>query len=92
MVGKRINSVDMAKGIALLFVIFGHTLRPSMCADYLWCENAYSFVYSFHVSLLFMLSGFGYAFTREKNKKSSVGKYVGKKQKIFCFLGLHTRF
>ena len=54
---KRIDYIDIAKGFALLLVIFGHTFRDSMRSTYFWCDFSYSFVYRFHVSLLFLLSG-----------------------------------
>lgn len=54
---KRIEYIDIAKGFALLLVIFGHTFRDSMRSTYFWCGFSYSFVYRFHVSLLFLLSG-----------------------------------
>lgn len=54
---KRIDYIDIAKGFALLLVIFGHTFRDSMRSTYFWCGFSYSFVYRFHISLLFLLSG-----------------------------------
>lgn len=58
---KRIDYIDIAKGFALLLVIFGHTFRESMRSTYFWCDFSYSFVYRFHVSLLFLLSGMSLA-------------------------------
>ena len=52
----------------MLLVIYGHTFRESMRAAYAWCDFSYTLVYRFHVSLLFLLSGFGYALTLEKIK------------------------
>ena len=42
---------------------------------------SYALVYRFHVSLLFLLSGFGYALTLEKNKTLTEWRYLGKKAK-----------
>ena len=78
---KRFHYVDAARGIAVLLVIYGHTFRESMRADYAWCDFSYVLVYRFHVSLLFLLSGFGYALTLEKNKTLTAGQYFGKKAK-----------
>ena len=64
---RRFHYVDAARGIAVLLVIYGHTFRESMRAAYAWCDFSYALVYRFHVSLLFLLSGFGYALTLEKN-------------------------
>lgn len=78
---KRVDWLDLAKGIGLLLVIFGHTFRPSMCDAYSWCAFSYNYVYSFHVSLLFLVSGIGYALTKEKNIKTSTKEYITKKAK-----------
>lgn len=76
---ERLDYIDAAKEIALLFVIYGHTFRESMRAAYAWCDLSYVFVYRFHVSLLFMLSGMGYALTAEKNKSLTAKQYLSKK-------------
>ena len=78
---KRIDYMDIAKGVAVLLVIFGHTFRESMRADAAWCDIAYLFVYRFHVALLFMLSGMGYALTKARNASLTTGAYLKKKAK-----------
>lgn len=78
---RRFHYVDAARGIAVLLVIYGHTFRESMRAAYAWCDFSYTLVYRFHVSLLFLLSGFGYALTLEKNKTLTEWRYLGKKAK-----------
>lgn len=78
---KRIHFVDMAKGVALLFVMFGHAFRPGMCDTIAWCDYSYSFVYSFHVSLLFLLSGMSYGLTKAKHLSGGTAKFIGKKAK-----------
>lgn len=78
---KRYNYIDMAKGFAVLLVIFGHTFREQMRADFAWCDLSYLFVYKFHVSLLFMLSGMGYAITVRKNTALPASTYIAKKAK-----------
>lgn len=76
---KRNSAIDSARGIALLLVIFGHCLRPEMCQRLPWCNFAYSYVYSFHVSLLFLLSGMSYALHRQKNLALGTAGFVKKK-------------
>ena len=78
---RRFHYVDAARGIAVLLVIYGHTFRESMRAAYAWCDFSYVLVYRFHVSLLFLLSGLGYALTLEKNKTLTEWRYLGKKAK-----------
>ena len=67
---KRLDHIDIAKAIGLLLVIYGHTFRISMRAVYPWCAFSYTFVYRFHVPLLFLLSGMGCTLTMQKNGSS----------------------
>ena len=78
---KRLNYIDVAKGLAVLAVIFGHTFRQSMRTDFAWCDFSYLFVYKFHVSLLFVLSGMGYGLTGNKNLELGTAAYLKKKAK-----------
>lgn len=52
---KRIIYIDIAKGWAIIFIVIGHTLVHSE-----HCGLILKFLYSFHVMLFFMLSGFTY--------------------------------
>lgn len=90
--GKRLNYIDSAKGIAVLLVIFGHTFRESMRADYFWCDFSYLFVYRFHVSLLFLLSGTGYALSKNKYMHMNTFFYIKKKAKSLIFPWLSYSF
>jgi fucose 4-O-acetylase-like acetyltransferase len=47
---QRIEWIDIAKGIAIILVVLGHTLSSS---NALW-----SIIYSFHMPLFFLLAGF----------------------------------
>ena len=47
---KRVLWVDIAKGVAMLAVVLGHTYHGGM--------PAHTFVYSFHVPLFFILAGY----------------------------------
>ena len=46
---KRIEYIDIAKGIGIIFVISGHLLNKN--------SAPYAFIYSFHMPLFFVLSG-----------------------------------
>lgn len=76
---KRLDHIDIAKAIGLLLVIYGHTFRMSMRAAYPWCAFSYTFVYRFHVPLLFLLSGMGCTLTAQKNRSLSARQFVCKK-------------
>ena len=53
MSGSRVECVDVAKGVGIMFVILGHMI-DSFDAPLLWL---YPFIYLFHVPLFFFLSG-----------------------------------
>ncbi|WP_298014468.1 acyltransferase family protein [uncultured Megasphaera sp.] len=55
---KRIDWIDIAKGIAILLVIIGHT-NP-------WGSTTRNFIYSFHMPLFFLLSGYTYRLAENK--------------------------
>lgn len=46
----RIKWIDVARGIGLLLVIFGHLV--------IWGEPVFNWIYSFHMPLFFFLSGY----------------------------------
>ena len=46
---KRIEYIDIAKGICILLVVIGHELT--------WNDALRSFIYSFHIPMFFALSG-----------------------------------
>ena len=81
MKSERVAYIDIAKGFVLLLVIFGHTFRDSMREAYYWCDFSYLFLYKFHGSALFLLSGVSYAITAQKNKSLSLPLYLKKKVK-----------
>lgn len=67
---NRIKFIDVARGIAIILIILGHTIVHSSN-----CEMIYKFIYSFHVVLFFILSG--YVFKRnEKFYKFVVNKFM----------------
>ena len=76
---KRLDHIDIAKAIGLLLVIYGHTFRMSMRTAYPWCAFSYTFVYRFHVPLLFLLSGMGCTLTAQKNRSLSARQFLHKK-------------
>lgn len=65
---KRINFIDIARAIAIIYIVIGHTLVHSS-----HCHYIFKFLYSFHVVLFFILSG--YTFT----VKESFNRFVKNK-------------
>lgn len=55
---KRIDWIDIAKGIGILLVIIGHSFRDEMIEESVICSFIYNFIYKFHMPLFFTLSGF----------------------------------
>lgn len=59
----RINWLDIAKGISIISVIIGHTLTN---------DNIYSLIYSFHMPIFFILTGYTLKnITKEKLKEET---------------------
>lgn len=64
----RIKAIDTAKGLGILFIVLGHTVPDSFLRQVL---------YSFHIPLFFILSGFTY-----KNKKNKFSFVVSKATRL----------
>lgn len=58
----RMQSLDIVRAAAIMFVILGHALIYAECADFLM-----GCIYSFHMGLLFVLSGFVTAASWERS-------------------------
>lgn len=70
MAQERIQCVDIAKGLGMLMVVFGHLDMYGMNLD-----GASSFIYVFHVPLFFFLSGLFF------RKNDTIGKTIVSKLK-----------
>lgn len=64
MVGKRISYIDMAKGIGILLVVFGHFGFAS--------ESLLTWIMSFHMPLFFILSGMLLYHTNASSQSMSI--------------------
>ena len=65
---KRIDFIDVAKGIAIFLVVYGHTYDG---------RNLHLFIYSFHMPLFFFISGLLF----KENKYANFILFVNKKAK-----------
>lgn len=50
---KRLNYIDIARAFAMILIVLGHTVVYSKCL-----VGLYKLIYSFHVALFFIISGF----------------------------------
>ena len=76
---KRIEWIDIARGLGILFVIIGHTMTtPIRYASYptYW---TYGCIYFFHMPLMFYLSGRTYGMFIQRNLCYSPGGWIKKK-------------
>ena len=64
---RRINWLDSAKGIAIIFVLIGHSIADGMRENNIAFNFLYTFIYTFHMPLLFFLSGYGFIKFRKDN-------------------------
>ena len=64
---RRIEWIDVIKGIAILLVVIGHTFRDEMLDASYVCDFIKTTVYSFHLPLFFSISGCLIYLSREKN-------------------------
>ena len=63
---SRIEYIDIARGIAILLMIVGHAIKPGL---------KYAFIFSFHMPLFIIVSGFFY---RDKSFKSTLLNIIKK--------------
>lgn len=77
----RDRSIDLSKGLAILFVYLGHSLlyHPiHMEGMYHWCWVLGRVIESFNMPMFFIISGYLFS----KTKKSTVELYKGKTMRI----------
>lgn len=88
------ENADILRGFAILLVVLGHAVAKEniVTADSVWCSELYNFIYSFHMPLFFIISGF--CFTRY----AGYGKFLLRKCRyllvpyfVFCFLTMITQ-
>ena len=77
----RDHSVDLSKGLAILFVLLGHSIlyHPiQMASMYKWCEVLNMVITSFNMPMFFIISGYLFS----KSRKGSLELYKGKTLRI----------
>jgi fucose 4-O-acetylase-like acetyltransferase len=77
----RDRSLDLGKGLAILFVYLGHSIlyHPiQMGSLYPWCHTLGQFIVSFNMPMFFIISGYLFS----KTRKSTAELYKGKTKRI----------
>ena len=78
---KRINYLDALKGLAIILVVIGHIADGYLNANSfeshnLILFNIYNFIYSFHMPLFILISGFIFSQAYFKNKEIKKEKII----------------
>lgn len=78
---KRIDYIDFTKGVAILLVVWGHAIQVGGMQREIFSDKLFTFIYSFHMPLFMMLSGFVFTKTCHKmnfckNVKSKITRLV----------------
>lgn len=68
---KRVNFIDIARAFAIIFIVFGHTFVHSE-----HCSLVFKFLYSFHVVLFFILSGYTFKLKKESFLNFVKNKFI----------------
>ena len=68
---KRLNYIDVARAFAIIFIVLGHTLVHSEN-----CSLIFKFLYSFHVVLFFILSGYTFRIKNESYVNFIKNKFI----------------
>jgi fucose 4-O-acetylase-like acetyltransferase len=65
---------DMAKGIAIVLVVYSHCLRGLVSANLVpsgsWLATVDYMIYTFHMPIFFVLSGLFFAASAQKNRRA----------------------
>lgn len=75
---KRIQEIDLVRGVAIFLVVLGHTFPPLIKDQYIIAYVLYHFIYNFHMPLFFAVSGFLYY---SKKSDLKLNHFIGKKFK-----------
>ena len=76
----RDRSLDIGKGLAILFVYLGHSIlyHPIQMGAIPWCHTLAQFIVSFNMPMFFIISGYLFS----KTRKSTAELYKGKAMRI----------
>lgn len=73
---QRSLYIDFIKGIAIILVIWGHLIQYTAVNDFDFFENKiFKFIYTFHMPLLMMISGYLFYFSAKKRSFIQIVKH-----------------
>ncbi len=78
---QRLTWLDIARGIGIILVVLGHSVTTVIRENSAVAMKIYDVVYSFHMPLLFFISGTAFALRAEKYKKTGILPYIADKAK-----------
>lgn len=78
---QRVGWIDMAKGAAILLVLWGHAMRDPMRVGNGALDYSYRVIYTFHMAFFFWLSGYVYQMTRREPTLPAMRLFLKKKLK-----------
>ena len=83
---NRLDYIDIAKGLCILLVVMGHILQFNCTGD--GSRTVFDFIYSFHMPVFMLLSGYVASLSRDKIKKGNAIHFIKKKfvQLVIPFL------
>lgn len=73
---NRVEEIDILRGMAIFLVILGHAIivYPINLQNIQWCKSLHDIIYSFHMELLFLISG--WCFKNSGNIKHYITKKI----------------
>lgn len=74
---KRLQYIDIAKGICILLVVIGHILQYNFEGSAK--DSTFSFIYSFHMPVFMLLSGYVAALSHRRIDRIEASNFIKKK-------------
>ena len=71
---QRIESVDLLKAFAIFCVVWGHSVQNLNHGSEFWYNKVFELIYSFHMPLFFMISGFFFKSSLKQTFKEFIRK------------------
>jgi fucose 4-O-acetylase-like acetyltransferase len=73
--------IGVARGVAIVLVVFGHALVPEIRNNSAGAKNLWLFIYSFHMPIFAMLSGYLFEFGLKRYEQGGFKKFTAAKFK-----------